>query len=83
MQAVGVIGAGQMGAGIAQVSAAAGYRVLLMLLQGRELLRSECLDLRILRILCGLFEQVDRVLVTGNGGVLNYHRALILSPHRS
>ncbi|PCG14780.1 MULTISPECIES: 3-hydroxyacyl-CoA dehydrogenase NAD-binding domain-containing protein [Sphingomonas] len=29
MQAVGVIGAGQMGAGIAQVSAAAGYRVLL------------------------------------------------------
>ncbi len=29
MQAVGVIGAGQMGAGIAQVSAQAGYRVLL------------------------------------------------------
>ena len=29
MQTVGVIGAGQMGAGIAQVSAAAGYRVLL------------------------------------------------------
>ncbi|MEH3047381.1 3-hydroxybutyryl-CoA dehydrogenase [Sphingomonas adhaesiva] len=29
MQAVGVIGAGQMGAGIAQVSAAAGYRVIL------------------------------------------------------
>ncbi len=29
MQAIGVIGAGQMGAGIAQVSAAAGYRVLL------------------------------------------------------
>ncbi|WP_184507523.1 3-hydroxybutyryl-CoA dehydrogenase [Sphingomonas endophytica] len=29
MQVVGVIGAGQMGAGIAQVSAAAGYRVLL------------------------------------------------------
>ncbi|GGB29670.1 3-hydroxybutyryl-CoA dehydrogenase [Sphingomonas metalli] len=29
MQSVGVIGAGQMGAGIAQVSAAAGYRVLL------------------------------------------------------
>ena len=29
MQAVGVIGAGQMGAGIAQVTAAAGYRVLL------------------------------------------------------
>ncbi|EZP51182.1 MULTISPECIES: 3-hydroxybutyryl-CoA dehydrogenase [Sphingomonas] len=29
MQAVGVIGSGQMGAGIAQVSAAAGYRVLL------------------------------------------------------
>lgn len=29
MQIVGVIGAGQMGAGIAQVSAAAGYRVLL------------------------------------------------------
>ena len=29
MQAVGVIGAGQMGAGIAQVSAGAGYRVLL------------------------------------------------------
>jgi 3-hydroxybutyryl-CoA dehydrogenase len=29
MQAVGVIGAGQMGAGIAQVAAAAGYRVLL------------------------------------------------------
>ncbi|MDA4835790.1 3-hydroxyacyl-CoA dehydrogenase NAD-binding domain-containing protein, partial [Enterobacter hormaechei] len=29
MQAVGVIGAGQMGAGIAQVSAAAGYDVLL------------------------------------------------------
>src|SRR3546814_15106119 len=28
MQAVGVIGAGQMGAGIAQVSAQAGYRVL-------------------------------------------------------
>ena len=29
MQTVGVIGAGQMGAGIAQVSAAAGYDVLL------------------------------------------------------
>jgi len=29
MQTIGVIGAGQMGAGIAQVSAAAGYRVLL------------------------------------------------------
>ncbi|MGN6278256.1 MAG: 3-hydroxybutyryl-CoA dehydrogenase [Sphingomonas sp.] len=29
MKAIGVIGAGQMGAGIAQVSAAAGYRVLL------------------------------------------------------
>ena len=29
MQSVGVIGAGQMGAGIAQVSAAAGYRVIL------------------------------------------------------
>ncbi|WP_394648286.1 3-hydroxybutyryl-CoA dehydrogenase [uncultured Sphingomonas sp.] len=29
MQVIGVIGAGQMGAGIAQVSAAAGYRVLL------------------------------------------------------
>ena len=29
MQSVGVIGAGQMGAGIAQVSAQAGYRVLL------------------------------------------------------
>ncbi|MFT3976265.1 MAG: 3-hydroxyacyl-CoA dehydrogenase NAD-binding domain-containing protein [Sphingomonas bacterium] len=29
MQAIGVIGAGQMGAGIAQVSGAAGYRVLL------------------------------------------------------
>ena len=29
MKTVGVIGAGQMGAGIAQVSAAAGYRVLL------------------------------------------------------
>lgn len=29
MQAVGVIGAGQMGAGIAQVAAQAGYRVLL------------------------------------------------------
>ncbi|RYY32196.1 MAG: 3-hydroxybutyryl-CoA dehydrogenase, partial [Sphingomonadales bacterium] len=29
MKTVGVIGAGQMGAGIAQVSAQAGYRVLL------------------------------------------------------
>ena len=29
MQSVGVIGAGQMGAGIAQVSAQAGYHVLL------------------------------------------------------
>ncbi|GAA0738452.1 hypothetical protein GCM10009106_26620 [Sphingomonas japonica] len=29
MQTIGVIGAGQMGAGIAQVSAQAGYRVLL------------------------------------------------------
>ena len=29
METVGVIGAGQMGAGIAQVSAQAGYRVLL------------------------------------------------------
>ena len=29
MNSVGIIGAGQMGAGIAQVSAAAGYRVFL------------------------------------------------------
>ena len=28
-------------------------------------------------------EKNDVVLCTGNGGTLNYHAALILSPHRS
>ena len=44
MRAVGVIGAGQMGAGIAQVSAAAGYHVYLSDLDIANLLAGAAFD---------------------------------------
>ncbi len=50
MQAVGVIGAGQMGAGIAQVSAGAGFRVLLA---DTDLARAE-------KGMAGIAKQLDR-----------------------